>query len=126
MNSGLYIVTLNNKEPISVNAQDPRIADKAISVTKENCKFGKAKNLDGRKKNYFKTFGEHNVNFKKIALVEDIKSAENVVLTALDGYRIRGNTGRKNEWLQGIKAQSVIAIALYHLEKSGVEYELLL
>ena len=36
MDSGIYIVTLNNEEPISVNAQDQRIAHKAIKVTKAN------------------------------------------------------------------------------------------
>ena len=63
MESGIYIVTLNNEEPISVNANDPRIAHKAIKVTRTNCKFGKARNLKAREKYYFKTFGEHNVNF---------------------------------------------------------------
>jgi hypothetical protein len=38
MTSGLYIVTLRNDEPISVNANDPRIADKAIKVTRANCR----------------------------------------------------------------------------------------
>ena len=126
MKSGLYIVTLNNEEPISVNANDPRIADKTIKVTKANCKFGKAKDLDVRRKNYYKTFGEENVNFKPIARLADIQIAEKAVLAALDEYRVRGATGRKNEWLEGIKPQSVVAIALYHVEKSGVEYELLL
>ena len=37
--SGLYIVTLRNDEPISVNANDPRIADKAIKVTRANCRL---------------------------------------------------------------------------------------
>ena len=73
MKSGLYIVTLNNEYPISVNRQDPRIADKAIKVTNENCKFGKAKDLIARRKNYFKTFDEENVNFKPIALIEEIQ-----------------------------------------------------
>ena len=126
MKSGLYIVTLNNDEPISVNAHDPRVADKAIKVTKENCKFGKAKDLDARRKNYYKTFGEENVNFKPIARLADIQTAEKVALAALDEYRVRGSTGRKNEWLEGIKPQSVLAIALFHIEQSGVEYELLL
>lgn len=126
MNSGLYIVTLNNEEPISVNAQDPRIADKAIQVTKENCKFGKAKNLEARKKNYYKTFGEHNVNFKPLVRLENIAAAEKVVMAALDEYRIRGRTGRKNEWLQGVTPQRIIALALYHIEEAGIEYELLL
>lgn len=66
LKSGIYIVTLNNDQPISVNANDPRIADKAIKVTKKNCKIGKAKDLIDRKKNYFKVFGEHNVNFRPV------------------------------------------------------------
>lgn len=126
MKSGLYIVTLNNDEPISVNAQDPRIAGKAIKVTKSNCKFGMAKDLEARRKNYYKTFGEINVNFKPIVRLADIHAAEKVVLSALDKYRVRGSTGRKNEWLEGVKPQSVVAIALYHIEQSGIEYELLL
>jgi hypothetical protein len=40
--SGIYIVTLNNPHPISVNANDRRVADRAIKVTKDNCKVGKA------------------------------------------------------------------------------------
>lgn len=75
MDSGIYIVALNNSEPISVNAQDQRIAHKTIKVTNANCKFGKAKNLNGREKNYLKTFGEHNVNFMPVALVEDFAQA---------------------------------------------------
>ena len=70
LDSGLYIVTLNNTRPISVNANDPRIADQAIKVTNANCKFGKAQSLKAREKNYFGVFGEHNVNFTPIALTD--------------------------------------------------------
>ena len=125
MKSGIYIVTLNNSEPISVNAQDPRVAHKAIKVTKANCKFGKAKVLSGREKNYFKTFGEHNVNFMPVALIEDFALAEKVVLANLDGYRMRGQTGRKNEWLEGISAEEVLGIVLETLELQGISHELL-
>jgi hypothetical protein len=52
--AGLYIVTLNNGLPISVNANDPRIVHKCIAVSRLNCKFGKAKNLDRRRDNYGK------------------------------------------------------------------------
>jgi len=124
MESGIYIVTLNNSEPISVNAQDPRIAHKAIKVTKANCKFGKAKNLKGREKNYFKTFGEHNVNFIPVALVEDFAQAEKTVLARLDQYRIRGRTGRKNEWLEGIKSEDVLRIVLDALELLDIPHKL--
>src|SRR5947208_934420 len=100
--SGLYIVTLNNVTPISVNANDPRIASKCIMVTSANCKFGKAKNLSTRAGNYQKVFGAENVNFFPIVGLEDIASAERAVLNQLSQWRVRGNSGRKNEWLVGI------------------------
>ena len=122
MDSGIYIVTLNNSEPISVNANDPRIADKAIKVTKANCKFGRAKVLKGREKNYFKTFGENNVNFTPVALIEDFAYAEKAVLAKLDPYRIRGRTGRKNEWLEGISSQEVLQIVMHTLNEMGIPH----
>ena len=123
MDSGIYIVTLNNSEPISVNANDPRTVDKAIKVTKANCKFGKAKNLKAREKNYYKVFGEHNVHFKPVALIEDIALAEKAVLARLDGYRMRGKTGRKNEWLEGIDTKEVLAIVFDTLNELDISYE---
>jgi hypothetical protein len=125
MNSGIYIVSLNNHEPISVNAQDPRIADKAIKVTKANCKFGRAQSLKGREKYYFKTFGEHNANFMPVARIEDFAQAEKAVLARLDQYRIRGRTGRKNEWLEGISAEDVLGVVLSTLEELEIPHELL-
>lgn len=124
MESGLYIVTLNNEHPISVNAQDPRIAHKAIKVTKENCKFGKAKVLEGRRKNYYKTFGEENVNYFPIVLMVDIEVAEKVILSKLNDHRMRGRTGRRNEWLEGIDPNQVLEIAISALDELDVEYEL--
>ena len=123
MDSGIYIVTLNNKEPISVNAQDSRIAHKTIKVTRANCKFGRAKVLKGREKNYFKTFGEHNVNFMPVALIENFAYAENAVLARLDQYRMRGRTGRKNEWLEGITAEQVLIIVLETLNELDIPHE---
>ena len=124
--SGLYLVTLNNWEPISVNAQDPRISDKAIKVTRANCKFGKAKNLEARKKNYYKTFGEHNVNFTPVAKLVEIEAVEKEILGRLEDYRIEGRTGRMNEWLQHIAPEQVIDIAVGAIRESGVEFELLI
>ena len=124
MESGLYIVTLNNEHPISVNAQDPRIAHKAITVTKENCKFGKAKVLEGRRKNYYKTFGEENVNYFPIVRMVDIEVAEKVILSKLNDHRMRGRTGRRNEWLEGIDPNQVLEIAISALDELDVEYEI--
>jgi len=120
---GLYIVTLNNSEPISVNANDPRIANKAIKVTKANCKFGKAKNLKIREKNYFKIFGEQNVNFMPVAHLEDIDFVESAVLAKLDRYRMRGRTGRKNEWLENIRSERVLQIVFETLKESSISHE---
>jgi hypothetical protein len=125
MKSGIYIVTLLNEHPISVNAQDPRIADKAIKVTKENCKVGKALNLNGREKNYFKTFGENNVNFTPLAKLKDIAIVEKLILQALDQFRIRGRTGMKNEWLQDIDQHDAKRIVIEVIKSSGIEYELI-
>jgi hypothetical protein len=120
--AGLYIVTLNNEQPISVNANDPRIAHKCIRVSSLNCKFGKAKSLSRRRDNYCKVFGTENVNFKPIAFTQDIGLAERLVLKALCAWRVRGNTGRKNEWLVGIAATEVESIAIGSLTAAGVEF----
>jgi hypothetical protein len=123
LDSGIYIVTLNNSEPISVNVNDPRVADKAIKVTKANCKFGRARSLKARERNYFRVFGEHNVTFMPIALIDDFALAEKAVLARLNCHRMRGRTGRKNEWLEGIDAKDVLEIVLHTLDDLGISYE---
>ena len=123
MDSGIYIVTLNNSEPNSVNATDPRVADKAIKATNANCKFGKASSLKAREKSYFKVFGEHNVNFMPVALIEDIALAEKAVLARLDLYRMRCRTGRKNEWLEGIDANEVLESVLHTLNRLETSHD---
>ena len=122
MESGIYLVTLNNSNPISVNAHDPRTADRCIRVNQSNCKIGKAKNLEARKKNYFKTFGEANVNFRILARLANIEVAEKAIKANLKNFRIRGNTGMPNEWLENILPEEVIKIVvqtLKDLEKRG-------
>jgi len=123
INSGLYIVTLTNDHPISVNANDPRVADKAIKVTKDNCKFGKAKVLEGRRNNYYKTFGEQYVNFVPIVLLEHIVIAEKEILRLLYPFRIKGRTGRRNEWLEKITPKQVERIIISCLDDLGLPYK---
>src|SRR5678816_4344961 len=120
--AGIYIVTLNNVVPISVNAQDPRVADRAIQVTHVNCKFGKARNLAARRMNYEKTFGAENVNFFAIAEVEDIATVERKVLSRLHDSRVIGATGRKNEWLIGIAPAEVELVVIAALNEGGFQY----
>ncbi len=124
MASGLYLVTLLNDEPISVNADDPRRADKAIKVTRVHCKLGKARNLEARARNYAKTFGAAHVAFRPIALVDDIERAERCVLDALSPWRLPGARRRPTEWLAGIYPQQAVTTALAALGEAGIEFEL--
>ena len=123
--SGLYIVTLNNIESISVNANDPRIASKCITVNYKNCKFGKAKNLSVRARNYEKVFGTKNVNFFPIVLLKDITLAERAVLAKLSKWRIRGRTGRMNEWLEGISAQELEQVIINVITEAGLSFHII-
>jgi hypothetical protein len=123
--SGLYIVTLNNDELISVNAHNPKISEKCIKVNSANCKFGKARNLATRKRNYEKTFGAVNINFLPIAALENTTEAETLILKLLSEWQIRGATGRKNEWLQGIAADEVQRIAISALSQAQIQFVLL-
>jgi hypothetical protein len=109
---GLYLVTLNNEEPISANAHDPRLAATSIHVNRDNCKFGKAQNLDARKQNYRTTFGEQNVNFFCIAalLEQDLDRAEQLVSNRLNDYRAKGPSERITEWMQGVDAMEVRSV----------------
>lgn len=121
--SGLYIVTLNNSEPISVNANDPRRALSSIMVNNANCKFGKAKCLYRRMRNYQKVFGEHNVNFEPIIFMTEIDEAEKLILNELSNFRVKGKTGKPNEWLIGIQEQMIIQIVHSTLKMHSFNFE---
>jgi hypothetical protein len=110
--SGIYIVTLRNEVPISVNADRPSRADRCIFVNRMNCKIGRAVDLIRRQADYEKTFGRSNVNFKIIYRGQDIEIIESLILSNLHKFRIRGNSGRLNEWLEGISASEAEQIAI--------------
>lgn len=122
MASGLYLVTLLNDEPISVNAHDPRIAARCIRVTRANCKLGKARDFEVRARNYAKTFGAAHVAFRPIAFVDDIARAERCILRTLSPWRMRGNSGRRTEWLEGIDPRQAVMIALAALREAGIDF----
>lgn len=69
--SGIYIVTLTNRHPISVNAQNRTLAERCISVTSANCKVGMARSFRVRERNYWRTFGQQHVTLHPIALMPD-------------------------------------------------------
>ena len=121
----IYLVTLNNEMPISVKNDDHRHRENTIKVNFQNCKVGQTTNSEARKASYYKTFGEENVNFSVIAVeVEKCKAIEASILKELDSYRMRGTTGRKNEWLENIGSREVERVINDHLFWSGVNYEM--
>jgi hypothetical protein len=118
--SGVYIVTLTNEVPISVNAHDVRRAHLSIEVTRRHCKIGKATDLSGRERNYWKTFGEANVHFKVIAFTDDPAAAERAILKHLRKHRVRGSNGCLNEWLADIDPAAAERAALEAMRKERV------
>jgi hypothetical protein len=125
MAPGLYIVTLNNEQLISSRADDKRAANTAVKVNRQNCKFGKAKNLLARRENYYKTFGKENVNFHPLAVMDEIDAAEKAILGHLADHKIRGPAGYKTELLIGIEKKEIEAIAFNSLKSLGFQYKLL-
>lgn len=123
--AGIYVVPLVNEHLISVNADRPAIADRCIKVNREHCKFGKALNLQTRRSNYFKTFGVEYVRFHPIAAIEQPAVIESLVASYLLPYRMRGLTGRPNEWLYGISPLQVESAILTALQESGLPYTVL-
>jgi len=122
---GIYVVTLNNEIPISINAQDPRYADKVYKANNKNVKVGKAKSLKARMGNYHKTFGEENVNFHPIILTAHIDDAEKIAMKELDRFRVRNPVSkRKTEWLIGITRDEAIEIVVKNIYTSKINYSL--
>lgn len=122
---GLYIVTVNCDEPISVNASDLRIADRCITITRANCKFGRAKNLLARYRSYLKTFSPHMVTFRVVALLDEVNAAESACAAMLKSWRVRGRTGRLNEWLLNIEPEQVKEIVIDTLTTSRFAFRVL-
>ena len=121
MKSGIYIVQLLNDEPMPVT-RDPRYVDICAKVNKTNIKIGKAKDFEGRRSNYWKDFDEHNVIFEPLAYLEDIKTAEKIVLRALKQYRKLSPKGGRLEWLEGVSYEKAKSIVFYALQTEGVKY----
>lgn len=126
--AGLYLVMLNNQEPISTNAADPRIAERCAKVNREHCKFGRAKDFAKRRGNYEETFGTQNVNFLPIAALAeaDLAAAERCVLEQVSAYKIRGPSGYRLEWLKGIRPEQLIQIAQEALHSNHITHSWLI
>ncbi len=76
MESGLYLVTLRNDEPIAVKRGDPRHEQLCIRVAREHCKFGKARDFAARERGYVRVFGAEHVRFSPLFRVDELARAE--------------------------------------------------
>ena len=128
MSSGIYIVSLNNAEPISIQQGDSRYDNKDVfKANNKNIKIGKASDFMKRAKNYDKTFGKDNVNFEPLIITDDFENAEQKILDAVKEYReTNPYSGRKLEWLSGIsmlKAKELLFDTLDHTNIVFDKYE---
>ena len=113
--AGLYIVEPLCLHPVSVNANDPRMAERCLKVRVGFIKVGKARSLRWRARGYAKVFGAEDVRFRPLARLVDTAAAERCLLRALGEWRQRGPSGRRTEWLLGITAEEAAALALTQL-----------
>ena len=100
---GLYFVRLRGEELVSVNDNDPKRRDRCIKVNSANSKYGKATtSLRSRYAAYCRTFGASRVRFDVLVLHDDPTLIERDLHAHFLLHRIRGSTGRPNEWLENI------------------------
>lgn len=112
--SGIYIVILKNKIPISSYASDKRRAHLGTPLKRGHIKVGKAKNLTNRRKNYIKTFGNESFDFLPIFNTPDIDEVERRIKLALKNHRIIGSRGRRLEWMYDIEPDYLIQVVKSH------------
>ena len=100
--SGVYFVRLKGENLISVNDDRPSIRETSVKVNNSNCKYGRAVNLHRRFRDYQKTFGADRVLFTVLAVTTNFIETESVLDEHFRSFRMRGRTGRLNEWLERI------------------------
>lgn len=121
INSGLYIVRIQNINPMPVT-RDTRYVAVCATVDSSNIKVGKAKDFDTRRENYYKDFDQENVLFEPLVATTDFQKAEAIALIALKGFRKLSPKGGKLEWLEGISYEDTKRRVLSALENSDVSF----
>ena len=115
---GVYVVTpkTSKKHPVDISPSRIRVV---AQVTRDNCKFGRSVDLDGREKSYRRTFRDASpggVDFEILAElhIDDIKTVESAVLDRLradEKLMVNEKTDRELEWLHRIDAAGVRDLA---------------
>ena len=119
--SGIYILQLKNEIPMPVT-RDVRYVEICAKVNRANIKVGKAKDFAIRKSDYWNEFDEENVLYEPLVELDDIVTAERVILRALKQYRKLSPKGRMLEWLEGISYEDAKRIVFATLDEHGIEY----
>lgn len=108
---GVYFVRLFGDHLVSVNDTDAKRRNGCIKVNAANCKYGISVNLRARLTDYCRTFGVERVRFDVLVLDEQPARLERLLHAHFAPYRKRGQTGRQNEWLEGIDPDRAYAEA---------------
>lgn len=114
---GLYFVRLSGDELISVNHNDLKRRDRCIMVNSANSKYGIAQNLRNRYLSYCRTFGRERVQFAVLGLASAPAPIESKLHRHFGKYRMRGLSGRLNEWLAGIDPDVAFQQALEIIDR---------
>lgn len=103
------MVRLLNTEPISIFAADARRAETGALVDSRHVKFGKTVNLPRRLRDYEKTFGVSNIQFRCVQVnLTQIGDFERMLKDIFNEYRLVWKN-RRLEWLYGVDADVVWA-----------------
>jgi len=105
--SGIYFVRLLGEELISVNDHDAKRREHCIMVNLLNCKFGQAKDLRRRMRDYERTFRGRAV-FEVLCETTRSSELESDLKRHFALFRMRGKSGRQHEWLQGIAPKEAL------------------
>ncbi|WP_347140640.1 GIY-YIG nuclease family protein [Paracoccus sp. SSK6] len=108
---GVYFVRLLGDHLVSVNDSDAKRRNGCIKVNAANCKYGISVNLRARLTAYRRTFGVERVRFDVLVLDEQPARLERLLHAHFAPYRKLGQTGRLNEWLEGIDPNQAYAEA---------------
>lgn len=109
--SGLYFVTLRGDALVSVNDNNPLVRERCIRVNHLNAKLGRARNMRARYRAYCRTFSKARVDFRVLSDHPKAYATEAALLARFTSWRMRGASGRPNEWLEGIAPEDVFQTA---------------
>jgi len=121
---GIYVARILSDTPIPVT-RDPQYIETCARVDKLNIRVGKASNLSDRQRDYWKDFGEENVEFIPVAILQDIQPAESAILRHFEGHRKCSPQGAPMNWLENIDTEPAIKEICKVLKAEGLEHSVI-